>query len=77
MIISQEFQGKNILILERLRQSVKTWSKSPNYRYKLTHKWLRDESDITSVVGSDVTYWTKKEADDMLKNGLFNSVNLF
>ena len=72
-----EQRGKNILILEKLKNATRTWSKGPLFHYQLIYRWLRDENNPTSVLGQDITYWTKKEAKEMQKNGLFASVNLF
>lgn len=71
-----EQQGKNVLLLEDIEPR-KLWSKGPKMYYRLIHRWLRDENDTTSVLGSDDTYWTKKEGLNMIKTGLFNNVNLF
>ena len=75
--IKREQKGKNLLILEKLANPCKLWSKGKIMRYALYHRWLKNEDDTTSVLGQDKTYWTKKEGLDFIKNGIFNSVNLF
>ena len=74
--IKREQQGNNLLILEKLEFPRKLWSKGKTMHYALYYRWLKD-NDPTRVQGQDVSYWTKKEGQEMIKNGLFNSVNLF
>ena len=77
MIRIQEQKDNNLLILEKLATPGKLWSKGAKMSYCLYHRWLRDASNTASVLGEDWTYWTAKEGKAMIKNGLFNSVNLF
>ena len=74
--VKREQQGNNLLILEKLESPRKLWSKGKTMHYALYYRWLKG-NDPTRVQGQDVSYWTKKEGQEMIKNGLFNSVNLF
>ena len=75
--IAREQDGKNLLILEKLCCPRKLWSKGKKMYYALYHRWLRDENDVTSVQGQDVTFWTYKEGRKMAMSGLFSSVDLY
>ena len=71
--VKAEQKGKNILILRNINPMKRVDGKMANL--ELEYRWLRDEEDITSVLGSDYSYWQKKELN--WKECLFDQVNLF
>ena len=71
--VKAEQKGKNILILRNIDPIKRADGKMA--RYSLEYCWLRDSGDITSVLGSDYTYWQKKELK--WNECLFDQVNLF
>jgi hypothetical protein len=63
----------NILILRNINPIKRLDGKMACY--SLEYCWLRDSEDITSVQGSDFSYWTKAELK--WDECLFDQVNLF
>jgi len=66
-------KGVNILILRNINPIKRLDGEMADY--SLEHQWLRDMRDITSVLGSEYSYWQKKEIN--WKECLFDQVNLF
>jgi hypothetical protein len=70
--------GKHVLILYKLDEPRRTWSKGPLNDYELEYRELgRDPNNVNSVASSETSLWTKEEGEDMLKKGLFASVDMF
>jgi hypothetical protein len=76
--VKAEQERKNVLILFSLEEPRPfDLDKRRIAAFELSYRWLRDENDLTSVLGSEITFWTKREGNQMIKRGLFKSVNLF
>jgi hypothetical protein len=76
--VKAEQDRKNVLILFGLEEPRPfDFDKKKSADFELSCRWLRDETDLTSVVGSEITFWTKREGNRMINRGLFKSVNLF
>jgi len=71
--VKAEQRGINVLILRNINPIKRLDGKMATY--SLEHCWLRDSGDITSVLGSDESFWQKKELN--WKECLFDQVNLF
>ena len=78
LAVKAEQKRKNVLILYRIEEPRPfDLDKKKIAAFELSYRWLRDENDLTSVLGAEISFWTKREGDQMMKRGLFNSVNLF
>lgn len=71
-ILKVEQEGKNRLILIKREIIRGDGIKSD---YELKYLWLCEPYKLSSVLGSESTYWTKDELD--LSKSLFDQVNLF
>jgi hypothetical protein len=71
--VKAEQQGNNILILRNIDPIKRLDKKMANL--ELEHCWLRDSRDVTSVLGSDYSYWQKKELK--WNECIFDQVNIF
>ena len=78
LAVKAEQKGKNVLILFSLKEPRPSdLDKKKIAAFELSYRWLRDENDLTSVLGAEITFWTKREGNQMVNRGLFKSVNLF
>lgn len=71
-----EQRDKDVLLLERLPDLARAFN-GRLYRHAITYRWLRDPADQTSVLGSELTFCTCKEADEARRKGLFATFRLF
>lgn len=76
-----EQNGRELLIIEKVPQPFETYDYQRKRKvkifYDVINRTLRDRDDWTSVIASEVSYWTKKEGDQAIEKGLFNYFRLF
>jgi hypothetical protein len=76
--VKAEQKRKNLLILFGLEEPRPfDLDKKKIAAFELSYRWLRDENDLTSVMGSEISFWTQREGNRMIKEGCFKSLNLF
>ena len=78
LAVRAEQEGSNVLILYRLEEPRRfDMDKKKIAAFEMSYRWLRDPDELTSVLGAEITFWTKREGNRMINRGLFNSVDLF
>ena len=78
LAVQAEQEGSNVLILYRIEAPRPfDMDRKKIAAFELSYRWLRDADDLTSVLGAEISFWTKREGNRMINRGLFNSVNLF
>ena len=78
LAVKAEQTRKNVLILYRIEEPRPfDLDKKKIAAFELSYRWLRDENDLTSVLGAEISFWTKREGNQMVNRGLFKSLNLF
>ena len=78
LAVQAEQEGSNVLILYRIEEPRPfDMDKKRIAAFEMSYRWLRDPDELTSVLGAEISFWTKREGNRMINRGLFNSVNLF
>lgn len=84
-LIKAQGNDKNVLLLRKLDDRIKR-ADGKLAGYELEHRWLNaeceneDDEAFVCVMGSDLTYWQRKEIKVILDNkdsNLFDHFNLF